>query len=97
MNFEDQLRDALRREPAPAGFAAKVLGQTRTKSTWRRPAALALAASLTTAALIPAAIEYRQRQRAREAKDQLITALTITRTQLELLRERINHTPRPTQ
>jgi hypothetical protein len=95
VNFEDQLRDVLKREPAPADFTAKVLARTsaeRSGTIWRRPAILALAASLTLAALIPAAIEYRQRQRAREAKQQLIAALIITRTQLDQVKERIHQT-----
>ena len=86
MSIEDQLRSALRREPAPPDFAASVLAGTGGIASpfWRRPVTLALAASLLLAALIPPAIsEHRRRQRAEEAEAQLVTALTIAETQLE--------------
>jgi len=86
VSIEDQLRSALRREPAPPDFAASVLAGTRRIASpfWRRPVTLALAASLLLAALIPPAIsEHRRRQRAEEAEAQLVTALTIAETQLE--------------
>jgi hypothetical protein len=90
MNFEDELRGALRREPAPPDFAAKVLARVPGKAVEiprrRRPAlALAMAAGLALAALIPPAIsEYHRRQEIRglEARRQLLVALTITRTKL---------------
>ena len=86
MNLEDDLRKALRREPAPADFAVRVLGKTRAVPFWRRPAALAIAAALILAALIP---PYRQHQRAVEARDQLMAALSITRVQLQQVQEKI--------
>jgi hypothetical protein len=90
VNLENELREALRRESAPEGFAARVLARTRTTPRWRRPATLALAAGVTLAALIPSAVyEYRRRQRAMEAGNQLMTALNITRVQLQETRERI--------
>ena len=90
MNFEDELRTALRREPAPADFAAQVLSKTRILPFWRRPATLALAAAIALAALIPPAIyEHRRQQRAVEARDQLIEALAITKVQLLEVSEKI--------
>jgi hypothetical protein len=98
VNLENELRDALRREPAPEGFAARVLVKSRAAPWWRRPAALALAAGLAVAALIPSAIEYRLRQqrRALEARDQLMAALAVTRVQLQHVRERIQRNTRHT-
>ena len=89
MNLEDDLRAAMRREPAPPDFAAKVLRKTQVVSLWRRPATWAMAAAIAAAAIIPSAYEYRQRQRALEAKEQLIAALTITQTQLQHTKEKL--------
>lgn len=95
MNFEDDLRAALRREPAPPDFAAKVIARTRMVPFWRRPAALAIAAVLLLAAMIPQAVqEHRRRQRALEARDQLILALSITRVQLQQVKDRIQQNTR---
>jgi hypothetical protein len=99
VNFEDDLRAALRREPPPADFAAKVLAAAaRQKSVvafpfWRRPAGWALAAGLAAAAILPPAVlEYRHReeQRALEAKHELLSALSITRAKLRQTRERVH-------
>jgi hypothetical protein len=87
MNFEQEMRGALRREPAPPDFAAKVLAKVPARAIpiplWRRPSvALAMAAGLALAALIPPAIsEYHRRQEARalEARRELLLALSITR------------------
>ena len=93
MNFEDELRTALQREPAPPDFAAAVLSKTRVLPFWRRPATFALAAALAVAALIPPAVnEYRRQQRAIEARDQLIEALAITKVQLLQVGEKIRRT-----
>jgi hypothetical protein len=95
MNLEDDLRRALRREPAPADFAARVLSRTRVLPFWRRPVTLAIAATLAAAAIVPPAVyEYHERQRALEAKDQLILALSITRVQLRQVQERIRQNTR---
>jgi hypothetical protein len=95
MNLEDDLRRALRREPAPPDFANKVLSRTRVLPFWRRPVTFAIAAALLLAALAPPAVyEYRKHQRAVEAKDQLILALSITKVQLQQVQERIRHNTR---
>jgi hypothetical protein len=95
MSFEDDLRKALRHEPAPPDFAAKVLARTGRRPPARRAAVLALAAGLALAAMIPPAVhQYRQRQRALEAKDQLMAALSITRTQLQQAKEKIRRNTR---
>jgi hypothetical protein len=95
VNIEDDLRKALRRESAPRDFAAKVLARTSRRTASRRAAVFALAAALAAAAIIPPAVhQYRQRQRALEAKDQLIAALSITRTQLQQAKEKIRRNTR---
>jgi F0F1-type ATP synthase delta subunit len=88
-NFEGQLRRAFRREPAPADFAAKVIARAAAGKVvvpfWRQPLTLALAAGLVVAALLPpsvAAYRRRQEERAAEARAQVLTALSITKTQL---------------
>jgi hypothetical protein len=104
VNIEDGLRDALRREPAPVDFAAKVLARTvvspaRGLAWWRRPVTLALAAGLILGALIPTTIfEYRQREerRALAARNQLMAALSITRTRLQQAKARIQRQTRHT-
>jgi len=104
VNLENELRDALRREPAPVDFTAKVLAGTvvspiRVLPWWRRPAALALAAGLILGAMIPTAIfEYHQREerRALAARNQLMAALAITRTRLQQAKARIHRQTRHT-
>jgi hypothetical protein len=99
LNFEDDLRAALRREPPPADFAAKVLAAAARQDRvvafpfWRRPAGWALAAGLAAAAILPPAVlEYRHREerRALEAKHQLLSALNITRAKLRQTGERVH-------
>lgn len=102
MNLENQLRDALRREPPPDGFAARVLAKTeaapiRVMPWWRRPATIALAAALILALMIPSEIsDYRRRERQRglQAKEQLINALAITRVQLQQAKARVRRNTR---
>ena len=53
------------------------------------------AAALTLAALVPPAVyQYRRRQRAIEARDQLLVALSITRSQLQHVKERVRRNTR---
>lgn len=104
MNLENDLREALRRESAPADFAAKVLARTvispiRVMPWWRRPVVLALAAGLVLGALIPTTIfEYHQHEerRALAARNQLMAALAITRTSLKRAKARIQRQTRHT-
>jgi hypothetical protein len=100
VNIEDELRAALRREPAPADFAARILSKTHVAKTHlsktsRAPWTLAVAAALALAALIPPAVhEYRRERRAIAARDQLIEALSITRVQLQQAKEKIRRNTR---
>lgn len=89
MSFEDDLRAALRREPAPENFAAEILRRSHKQTPRRRLFLLPLAAVLATAALIPPALQYRDHHRAIEARDQLAMALTITQSELEHTRQKI--------
>lgn len=102
MAFEEDLKRSLRREPAPADFAAKVLARTAALQPakpkvvvlpiWRRTATWSIAAGLAVAALIPPTIgeyHHKQEQKAAEAGRQLLLALDITRTQLQKTRTRI--------
>lgn len=101
--LEEDLKLALRRELPSSDFAAKVLAKAAALEApkqrkvivlpvWRKPAAWAIAAGITLAAIIPAGIaEHRQRQerRAMEAGRQLALALNITRVQLQKTKERL--------
>jgi hypothetical protein len=89
VNLEDDLRAALRREPAPPGFAARVVAKTRVTPIWRRPVVWSIAAGLSVAALIPGVYEYRRHEHAIGARDQLLLALSITRVQLQQTKEKI--------
>ncbi len=106
--FEKELRGALRHESAPPDFAARVLARAAaltpkpkviTIPLWRKPAAWAIAAGLTVAAVIPPAVlEHRHREelRAMEAQRQLFLALSITRAKLNQTKERIQRNTRHT-
>jgi hypothetical protein len=100
VNIEDELRAALRREPAPADFAARILSKTHVvkthlSKTSRAPWKLTVAATLAFAALIPPTVhEYRREQRAIAARDQLVEALSITRVQLQKAKEKIRRNTR---
>jgi hypothetical protein len=99
MNLDDELKAAFHREPAPADFAARVLAKTALKTRVlpfrRRPFGLAIAAAVALAALVPPAVyQYREQRRGIEARDQLMVALSITRVQLEQVKEKINQNTR---
>ena len=105
-DFEEDMKAALRRNPAPPDFAAKVLARVADEQAgtkvmkipfWRAPSAWALAAGLAVAAVVPPAVmEYRNRREARalEARRELLIALTVTRNKLQQTRERIERTTR---
>ena len=111
MNMDEELGVALRREAAPPDFAAKVMAGTRAelravpvsavRSTWVwKPFTLAVAAGLTAMAIIPAIVYENQRRdeaRGMKAKQDLLTALAITRDQLEQTKEKIRRTTRTIQ
>ncbi|MEK6373553.1 MAG: hypothetical protein AABO58_12745 [Acidobacteriota bacterium] len=79
MSLETDLKDALRRVPAPEGFANRVMGRVRnadrhpTRSTWWR----AIAATLLLATILGGWEVHRQREGQR-AREQVLLALRIT-------------------
>ena len=93
LDFEGELRGALRREAAPADFAKKLRARVPVEMpVWRRPMVWAIAAVLLLAASIPPSVsEYRRRQRERgmEARRELVIALRITNMKLHQAREKI--------
>jgi len=93
IDFEGELRGALRREAAPADFAKKLRARVPVEMpVWRRPMVWAIAAVLLLAASIPPSVsEYRRRQRERgmEARRELVIALRITSMKLHQAREKI--------
>jgi hypothetical protein len=87
--FEDQLRQALRRREPPDGFARRVAGKAAAS---RRPAAAkwlgaAIAASLL---LLVGGMQY-QRYRGERAKEQLMMAVEITAEKITLVRRNLQH------
>lgn len=89
--FENELRAALRREPAPADFARRLQARLPVP-IWRRPVTLALAAGLLLAAVIPPAVteyQHRRQERALEARRQVVLALRITSVKLHQAAERV--------
>ncbi|MCL6506616.1 MAG: hypothetical protein K6T59_06300 [Bryobacteraceae bacterium] len=100
MNWEQALREALRRCEPPTGFAERVLERVgmeagvslrRRRRPWLRW--VAVAASLTL--LVAGGYQYREhrvRVRGEQARDELLEALRVTETKLKLVREHINRT-----
>ena len=92
--FEDDLKRALRREQAPAGFAGRVLARqaapapkARLWFSLRWAAAAALAVALMT--VFQYGVQQRQRDRGELAKAQMLIALRITADKLEYTREKV--------
>lgn len=94
MDFEDQLRAALARQPAPAGFAERVAARagrrSRSRNFWKPWAAGCLAASLLAGACGLKQFEDRRtRQRGQAARAQLIQALEITSGKLSSIQKKV--------
>jgi hypothetical protein len=110
---EGALRNALRREDAPEGFALKVLARAQQQdaaheayrtswlSMFSQPLVRWAAVAAVTVCLVVGSIYYRnlQRQRAEGevAKQQLMLALRIAGSKLQLAKEKVNeiNTSRP--
>jgi hypothetical protein len=91
-DLRNELSDALKRRPAPAGFTERVMARIPTE----RPASrmsrwLAFAAMI--ALMIGGPFEYRRRseqaERARQAREQLMFALQLTGVELQNARIKI--------
>ena len=112
--LEDALRNALRREDAPEGFALQVLARVEQqnsaahdaqRTSWLSMLSQTLvrwaAVAAVTLCLVVGSIYYRslQRQRAEgeAAKQQLMLALRIAGSKLQLAKEKVNeiNTSRP--
>ena len=92
--FEDDLRAALRRVDPPAGFSARVLTRARSRTAPRRTGwmAAAIAACLL---LSIGGFEYRQYE-GRKAKQELVLALEIAGSKLNLVQQKVSDLSRRT-
>jgi hypothetical protein len=101
MSLENELKDALRRVPAPEGFASRVL--ERVKNTERHPARpywwRAVAATFLLAAMLGGwgAHEMNERRRERQgqhAREQVLLALRITGEKVAHAQRGVRHITR---
>ena len=98
MNLEDSLRQALRREPAPRGFAARVMSAASARAVplrqpWWGVRGLVLRSALAgTSVVLIGGVGFQryEQRRALEARHQLLTALTVTKVSLQKAQERIH-------
>jgi hypothetical protein len=93
MKLDDELRDALRREEPSAGFANRVLARTerRAAGSWFGAWRWSLAGALSIL-LALAGFEFRreqQRAAGERAKQELLTALRITGSKLQLVQRKV--------
>lgn len=99
MNIEDQLREALKREPAPAEFKRKVMQALPVrKSGWsfwgKRRVSFALATAMALAAVVPVVVMEQRHRRGVEAREKLLTALRLTNSTLHHTKELIQKNTR---
>ena len=92
MNFEDELKAALRRENPSPGFAERVVAQARFSASPKRGIsgmmwAAAIAAMLTVG--LTATYEYRQIKAERAGRDAVI-ALRIAADKLNIARDKVS-------
>jgi hypothetical protein len=92
--FEEQLKQALRRQEPSTGFTERVLAQLpQTKPLPSRWVTWRLAAAAAAALLLAGTTAYRQHERlvqGEAAKLQLMTAFRITGSKLQAAQHRIN-------
>jgi hypothetical protein len=101
-NFEQELKDALRRRQPPAGFAERVLQRTadrRRPPAWR--AGHLAAAAVVVAAIGGGTIAYEsirsvraEREAGEAARDQVMVALEIAGSKLQLVQMKVNRVGR---
>jgi hypothetical protein len=97
--MDDELRNALRREEAPDGFADRVLHRAARGRTQQRPTNRSLvrwAAAAVIVASVAGGVQYRTVQQEREerirgeaAKEQVVQALRIAGSKLQLVQAKI--------
>jgi hypothetical protein len=85
--FEEELRNALRREDPPLGFARRVMARTPDRAAPHRSSWIA-AAIAACVMLTAGAIEYRQYE-GRKAKRELLQALEIAGAKLNVAQQKI--------
>ena len=98
-NMDDELRNALRREEPPPGFADRVLQRAEHGPFERRQAGrpfVRWAAAAAVVAALAGGFQYRAVQQAREerlrgeaAKEQVVQALRIAGSKLQLVQAKI--------
>ena len=102
MSLENDLKDALRRVPAPEGFANRVLERVRNEER-RRPARWhwwrAVAATFLLAAILGGwgaheMIERRQEREGQRAREQVLLALRITGEKVAHAQRGVRHITR---
>ena len=97
--FERDLHDAMRRKEPPPGFAGKVLARAREiderdegragwKWAWRWVAAAAMVVMLVGGVSIYQ--EHRRQLEAEKSKEELMVALRITSSKLQLVQEKLS-------
>lgn len=98
MDFEDQLRAALRRKEPASGFADRVVAESarrkirghRHRNFWKPWAAGCIAASLLAGAFEMRQLEGRRdREKGEAARAQLLQAVRITRTKLHHIQQKV--------
>jgi hypothetical protein len=101
-NLEDDLRIALRREEPPADFTERVLArlnQPPAEPTWRERLAVLMrpprlqwvAVAVIVSVIIPAGVQYRKGER---AKEQLLFAVRVAGTKLHQAQHKVAETGR---
>jgi hypothetical protein len=101
MNFDDELRAALKRKAPPKGFAERVLARVAPPATrqpsWRerwgwlisgRWPAWAMAGVVAVIVLAPSSVEYRRRTQGELAKQQVMLALEIAGSKLNYVQKK---------
>ena len=101
-NFELRSTGPVENRPAgwqPAPQGTRRIAVSRPEAWFRRPFALALAATIAAVAIVPAVVFDYQRREARglKAEQDLMMALAITRTQLQMARAKAQHRQGTTQ
>ena len=100
MSIEDQLRDALKREPAAADFKRRVMQALPARKSaptlwwWKRRRSLVLATALAFAAVAPTVVIEQRHRRGVEAREQLLRALQVTNATLRHTKDMIQKNTR---
>ena len=94
-DFEHELRRALRREEPAAGFADRVMARTGSRAAPRRAGWLAAAIAACLLLSVGGGFEYRQ-YRGRKAKRELLLALNIAGSKLNLVQKKVSDLSRRT-